>query len=90
MSSATYRQRASSYEDEERYGTNRYSLHGSAAANGGSTNLYSAQDLHRFAQNADRFTTNVRREIFFIRQIIVVYELLAETESPIYFFFCAS
>ncbi len=65
MSSAapTYRQRASSYEEEDRYAVGRYGVgNGNSGGGGSSSHLYSAQDLHRFSQNADRFTTNVREE----------------------------
>lgn len=56
----SYRVRASSYEDEDRY-SNQYSVHpGSTAAATNPTvnqHIYSAQDLHRYSQNADRFST---------------------------------
>ncbi len=95
---ATYRQRASSYEDEDRY-ANRYTLQqqqqrqhngshtsvnnisstvvSTLPANNNSNNLYSPQDLHRFSQNADRFSTNVRKEtdmqkrFFFLSKILI-------------------
>ena len=83
-----YRQRASSYEDEDRYAvgngvngvaastSNIYAKssvnvnanggtlgNGNPVVHGSNSHIYSAQDLHRFSQNADRFSTNVRANI---------------------------